>query len=221
MAELRSVPGIQDGKKGPPGPTVLLILETTDKLCPIIQWNVNKRFSDCSFSRNIYSYSLTFCTAELVLSVAFIVSKSIYLNVFMKDNWQKRSSWLSEFFAVHYWREGYCLLFISVTVCKIWTSNLSLSQIPPTATKSLRLLSPLLHLQRLFLFPAVVHRGLRVDAAGWRSALAHLLFASFGVCAPSLRLPPLRSAVLKPNLREGLKKKEKEKREDRKRKQLN
>lgn len=61
--------------------------------------------------------------------------------------------------------------------------------------------SPLLHLQRLFLFPAVVHGRLRVDAPGWRSALAHRLFASLCICAPPLCLPPLCSAVLKPNLR--------------------
>ena len=82
---MRRVPGIQDGKKGPPGPTVLLILETTDRLYPIIQRNVNRRFSEHTFSRNIYSSSLTFCTAELDFSLAFIVSKSIHLNVFMKD----------------------------------------------------------------------------------------------------------------------------------------
>lgn len=69
-----------------------------------------------------------------------------------------------------------------------------------------RLSSPLLHLQWFFLFSALVHRGLRVDAARWRSALAHLLFASFGVGAPSLRLPPLCSAVLEPNLHKGKKK---------------
>lgn len=61
--------------------------------------------------------------------------------------------------------------------------------------------SPLLHLQRLFLFPAVVHGRLRVDAPRWRSALAHRLFACLCICATSLCLPPLCSAVLKPNLR--------------------
>lgn len=61
--------------------------------------------------------------------------------------------------------------------------------------------SPLLHLQWLFLLPAVVHGRLRVDAPGRRSALTHRLFASLCVCAPPLRLPPLSSAVLKPNLR--------------------
>ena len=60
---------------------------------------------------------------------------------------------------------------------------------------------PLLHLQRLLLFPALVHGRLRVDAPGWRSGLAHGLFASLRVCAPPLCLPPLCSAVLKPNLR--------------------
>lgn len=60
--------------------------------------------------------------------------------------------------------------------------------------------SPLLHLQRLFLLPAVVHGRLRVDAPGRRSALAHRLLASLCVCAAPLRLPPLCSAVLKPNL---------------------
>ena len=77
---------------------------------------------------------------------------------------------------------------------------------------SVFLFSPLLHLQWLFLFSALVHRGLRVDAARWRSALTHLLFPSLRVSAPSLRLPPLCSAVLKPNLH--LKKKKERKGRD-------
>lgn len=65
---------------------------------------------------------------------------------------------------------------------------------------SVCLFSPWLHLQWFFLFSALVHWGLRVDAARWRSSLTHLLFPSFRVRAPSLCLPPLCSAVLKPNL---------------------
>lgn len=62
------------------------------------------------------------------------------------------------------------------------------------------LISPLLHVQRIFVLPAGLHRRLRVDAARRRSGLAQLLFASFWVRAASFRLPPLGPPVLKPNL---------------------
>lgn len=121
---------MQEGKNGPLGPTVLLMLCTSDMLHSVFK------------SKTVFHD----CTSILTLT------------------WFK--------FLSLFRRERQCVIS-----------------------------SPRLHLQRLFLFPAMVHRRLRVDAPGRRRALAHQLFASLCICAPPLRLPPLCSAVLKPNLR--------------------
>lgn len=131
---------MQEGKKGPLGPTVLLMLRTTDTLYSVIK---SKRESSDRTS---------------ALKKACVIHRAVGVVA-----------------SHHLCRQPLCV------------------------TPVLR--SPLLHLQRLFLLPAVVHGRLRVDAPGRRSALAHRLLASLRVCAAPLCLPPLCSAVLKPNLR--------------------